>query len=88
VLEQSQGGRVAGVQEAPLPEIHDYVVSGDDSNRVQRITRGWSSERVLRALGAPVNTTTEANGYMTWYYGNGRAVTLDSRGRVVSSIGF
>jgi len=88
VLEQSQGGRFAGVQEAPLPEIHDYVVSGDNSNRVQRITRGWSSERVLRVLGAPVNTTTEANGYMTWYYSNGRAVTLDSRGRVVSSIGF
>jgi hypothetical protein len=88
VLEQSQGSRFTGVMEAPLPEVPDYVVSADSSNHVQRVTRGWSSERVLRVLGAPLNTTTEANGYMTWYYTHGRAVTLDPRGRVTSSIGF
>ena len=87
-LEQS-GGRVRqGVDEDALPHLPDYVVSGASATRLQHVKRGWSSERVLRALGAPLNTMTEANGYMTWYYADGRAVTLDPRGRVVSSIGF
>ena len=56
---------------------------GESALRFQHVKRGWTSERVLRAIGAPLNTTTEANGYMTWYYADGRAVTLDPRGRVV-----
>jgi hypothetical protein len=76
------------VNEEELPFTPDYVVSGDASTRLQSVKRGWTSERLLRAIGPPVNTVTEANGYMTWYYANGRAVTLDPRGRVSSSIGF
>jgi hypothetical protein len=87
VLEQS-GGRGRTVNEEELPYTPDYVVSGDASTRLQTVKRGWSSERLLRAVGPPVNTVTEANGYMTWYYPNGRAVTLDPRGRVSSSVGF
>jgi hypothetical protein len=87
-LERGQSARFAGVGAVPMPETHDYVVSTDDSNHLQRVTRGWSAERLLRAFGPPLNTVTEANGVMTWYYSNGRAVTLDARGRVVSSIGF
>lgn len=87
-LEQAQGARLAGTGAAAMPETHDYVVSADDSNRLAHVTRGWNSERVLRVLGAPLNTVTEANGFMVWYYSNGRAITLDARGRVVSSIGF
>ena len=87
VLEQS-GGRRSTVNEEDLPVTPDYVVSGDASTRLQAVKRGWSSERLLRAIGPPVNTVTEANGYMTWYYANGRAVTLDPRGRVSSSVGF
>lgn len=88
VVEQSGGARSGGVDESALPEIHDYVVPGQSANRLQHVKKGWSSERVLRTLGAPLNTVTEPNGYMTWYYANGRAVTLDPRGRVSSSIGF
>ena len=87
-LEQSGVRRGPGVDESQLPYLPDYVVPGESSMRLQHVKRGWSAERVLRALGAPLNTTTEANGYMTWYYANGRAVTLDPRGRVESSIGF
>lgn len=87
VLEQS-GGRGSNVNEEDLPVTPDYVVSGDPSTRLQAVKRGWSSERLLRAIGPPVNTVTEANGFMTWYYANGRAVTLDPRGRVSSSVGF
>lgn len=85
-----QGGvRVQqGVDEESLPHLPEYVVSGASAKRLQHIKRGWSSERVLRQIGPPLNTRTEANGYMTWYYADGRAVTLDPRGRVSSSIGF
>jgi len=88
VLEQTRAGWNPGVDPSALPETRSYVVSGDPSTRVQPIKRGWSSERVLRSYGAPLNTSTEANGYMTWYYGNGRAVTIDPKGRVSSSVGF
>jgi len=85
-----QGGVRAyqGVDEESLPHLPEYVVSGASAKRLQHIKRGWSSERVLRQIGPPLNTRTEANGYMTWYYADGRAVTLDPRGRVSSSIGF
>lgn len=86
-LEQT-GARGQGVNEAELPYKPDYVVAGERSTRLQTVKRGWSSERLLRAVGPPLNTVTEANGYMTWYYANGRAVTLDERGRVASSVGF
>lgn len=88
VLEQTGGIRGQGVNEAEMPYTPDYVVSGDPSLRLQTVKRGWSSERLLRAIGPPLNTVTEPNGYMTWYYANGRAVTLDPRGRVASSVGF
>jgi hypothetical protein len=87
VLEQS-GGRGSTVNEEELPYVPDYVVPGEASVRLQSVKRGWSSERLLRAVGPPANTVTGANGYMTWYYENGRAVTLDPRGRVASSVGF
>jgi hypothetical protein len=86
-LEQT-GARGQGVNEAELPYKPDYVVASERSTRLQTVKRGWSSERLLRAVGPPLNTVTEANGYMTWYYANGRAVTLDERGRVASSVGF
>jgi len=89
MIEQSGvRGRQGGVDENALPHLPGYVVAGSSATRYQHVKRGWSSERVLRALGAPLNTVTEANGYMTWYYADGRAVTLDPRGRVASSVGF
>jgi hypothetical protein len=88
VIEQTGGVRGPGINEGDLPYTPDYVVAGDESTRLQAVKRGWSSERLLRAIGPPLNTVTEGNGYMTWYYANGRAVTLDPRGRVASSVGF
>ncbi|HEY8517519.1 MAG TPA: hypothetical protein VIS07_18570 [Candidatus Binatia bacterium] len=87
VLEQSPHAS-SHVDPSALPEVRPYVVSGDGSSRLAPVKRGWSSERVLRVYGAPLNTVTEPNGYMTWYYANGRAVTIDPRGRVSSSVGF
>lgn len=88
VLEQGGGTARGALDPSLLPEVPPYVVAGETSLRVQHVKKGWTSERLLRALGAPVSTVTEPNGYMTWYYPNGRAVTLDARGRVTSSIGF
>lgn len=88
VLEQQGGGTARSTADPSLlPEVPSYVVAGKSSRRVQHVKRGWTSERLMRALGAPVRTVTGPNGYMTWYYENG-AVTLDSRGRVTSSVGF
>lgn len=87
-IEQNGARAYQGVDEETLPHLPEYVVSGASAKRLQHIKRGWSSERVLRQIGPPLNTRTEANGYMTWYYADGRAVTLDPRGRVSSSIGF
>ncbi|MEW6269432.1 MAG: cell division protein ZapB [Thermodesulfobacteriota bacterium] len=88
VLEESRQAWNPGVDPSALPELHPYVVSGSRSTRLEPVRRGWSSERVLRVYGAPLNTTADANGFVTWYYSNGRAVTIDPRGRVSASVGF
>jgi hypothetical protein len=52
------------------------------------VKKGWTAERVLRTFGEPLNTTAATSGQMTWYYSNGRSVTLDARGRVLTTVGF
>jgi hypothetical protein len=71
-----------------IPGPPSYVVSGQRPLSLSRINKGWTADRVLRAMGEPTGVTGGVTGVTTWYYSGGRAVTLDANGRVVSTAGF
>jgi len=75
-------------QQPNIPAPPAFVVSGQRSLSLTRIAKGWTADRVLRAMGEPTGVTGGVTGVTTWYYGGGRAVTLDANGRVVSTAGF
>ncbi len=68
--------------------LPSYVVPGSSSPTLHRVRRGWTAERVVRVFGEPLRVSGEAPGPVTWYYDQGRAVTIDRYGRVVSAVGF
>lgn len=55
---------------------------------LRTIKRGMSRNDVLRLVGQPTYVEPSAGGWTTWYYGYGRSVTFNSRGRVQSFVGF
>lgn len=55
---------------------------------LRSLKRGMSSAEVERLAGPPLAAVSGANGWVTWDYGGGRAVTFDQRGRVASLSGF
>ena len=86
-IEQQQ--LAANAPEQPnIPAPPAFVVSGQRPLSLTRIAKGWTADRVLRAMGEPTGVTGGVTGVTTWYYGGGRAVTLDANGRVVSTAGF
>jgi hypothetical protein len=86
--------RVAAVESEPAapPAAAPGALSAFENRRgipdLQRVGRGWTAERLIRTLGEPVQVTGGPPGPTTWSYPQGRAVTLDERGRVVSAVGF
>lgn len=85
-VEQALAGRAE--QEADVPRLPPYVVPAFQPPSLNRVRRGWSAERVLRTLGPPERVVRAAGGSSVWDYGDGRSVTVDGRGRVVSAAGF
>jgi hypothetical protein len=55
---------------------------------LRSLKRGMSSGDVERLAGRPLDVIDEGNGWTTWDYGGGRAVTFDNRGRVQSLTGW
>jgi hypothetical protein len=55
---------------------------------LRTIKRGMSRADVLRLVGQPSYVEQSGGGWMTWYYGYGRSVTFDARGRTQSFVGF
>jgi hypothetical protein len=55
---------------------------------LRTVKRGMSPAEVERLVGPPQYVEEAANGGMTWYYGFGRSVSFDGRGRVRGLVGF
>ena len=82
------GGYAANTGSGVLPSLPAYIVPETTSSRLRRVKRGWTANQVLKVLGKPAEVVSTNRGISTWNYGLGRSVTIDERGRVVSSIGF
>jgi uncharacterized coiled-coil protein SlyX len=55
---------------------------------LRSIKRGMAAGDVQRLLGQPQYVDDSRRGWSTWYYGDGRSLTFDDRGRVQSLAGF
>ncbi len=55
---------------------------------LRSLKRGMSAADVERLAGAPVFVDIASEGGETWYYGAGRSITFNARGRVESLAGF
>jgi hypothetical protein len=54
---------------------------------LRTIKRGMARNDVLRLYGQPSYVEQSGGGWTSWYYGGGRSVTFDGRGRVQSFVG-
>ena len=52
------------------------------------LKRGMSRGDVEHLVGAPDYVENGGNGWTTWYYGGGRSISFDGRGRVQAFVGF
>jgi len=55
---------------------------------LRSIKRGMSSADVQRLIGQPQYVEDTGGGWTTWYYGYGRSISFDARGRAKSLVGF
>ena len=77
-------------QPAPPPAQPTY---GEPQPRpayeaLRTIKRGMTRSDVSRLVGQPEYVEYGSGGWMTWYYGFGRSVSFDARGRVQGMVGF
>ncbi len=56
--------------------------------RLRTVKRGMSRAEVQRLVGEPTYVENGSGGWTTWYYGYGRSVSFDRRGRAQSLVGF
>ena len=88
-LEQREGALAAVQSPAPGP-APSY---GEPQPRpafeaLRTIKRGMSRSDVERLVGQPQYVENGGNGWTTWYYGYGRSVSFDGRGRAQALVGF
>jgi hypothetical protein len=55
---------------------------------LRSIKRGMSSTQVARLVGEPLSVEAGSEGAYTWYYGYGRSIMFNARGRAESLVGF
>jgi len=55
---------------------------------LRTIKRGMSRDEVVRLVGEPISVEDSGGGWATWYYGYGRSISFDARGRAQSFVGF
>src|SRR5262245_4019836 len=90
-LEQTQAALAAAQAEQAAPA----VAPGNGAppprpayERLRSVKRGMSRADVERLLGEPTYVDNGTGGWTTWYYGYGRSVSFDTRGRAQALIGF
>ena len=80
----------AALQPGPPPTVPSY---GEPQPRpgfetLRSVKRGMSRADVERLVGQPQYVESGNLGWVTWYYGYGRSVSFNPRGRVESLVGF
>jgi hypothetical protein len=90
-MEQRQNALTAQAQATPPPPAEPTY--GEPQPRpayeaLRGIKRGMAQGDVERLVGKPDSIEYGSNGWMTWYYGLGRSVSFDARGRATSMVGF
>lgn len=89
-LEQREAALAQSAAAPPAPLSPGY---GDPQprpayERLRTLKRGMTAAEVGRLVGQPQYVEQAAGGGMTWYYGFGRSVSFDRRGRAQGMIGF
>jgi hypothetical protein len=56
--------------------------------RLRTVKRGMTPAEVERLVGRPQYVEENSSGGMTWYYGFGRSISFDARGRAQGLVGF
>src|SRR5947199_246304 len=55
---------------------------------LRTVKRGMSRNEVQRLIGDPSFVEPSGGGWTTWYYGYGRSISFDARGRATALVGF
>jgi hypothetical protein len=92
-MEQQQIGLATAQQAAQPPPPPPPPSGGEPQPRpafeaLRTIKRGMSRAEVQRLVGTPSYVEPAGNGWTTWYYGYGRSISFDDRGRAQSLVGF
>ncbi len=80
--------------QAPQPVLEPPVASyGEPQPRpgyeaLRTVKRGMTPADVSRLVGEPQHIEESNSGWVTWYYGYGRSISFDQRGRARSLVGF
>ena len=80
----------AGPAEAASPTGFGEPQPRPAFEALRTVKRGMSRADVERLVGPPLSVEQSggARGWTTWYYGFGRSITFDGRGRAQSLVGF
>jgi hypothetical protein len=90
-IEQRQAALAAAQASVPPPPPAPSF--GEPQQRpgfeaLRTVKRGMSQSDVARLVGQPLYVERGSEGWSTWYYGYGRSVSFDGRGRAQGVVGF
>jgi hypothetical protein len=71
----------------PPPPSYGEPQPRSSREALRHVKRGMTSDEVARLIGRPLEIEAGAGGAVTWYYGYGRSITFDRRGRATSLVG-
>ena len=90
-LEQREAAAAAAVQASqapPAPASYGEPQPRPAYEALRTVKRGMSVTDVQRLVGDPTAVESSGGGWTTWYYGYGRSITFDARGRATALVGF
>ena len=87
-LEQREAALAAATPAPPPAPTYGEPQPRPGFEALRTVKRGMSHADVERLVGEPVTIETGARGWTTWYYGYGRSVSFNERGRVEAAVGF
>ena len=77
-----------GESVAPPPPSYGEPQPRPGFEALRSLKRGMSRADVQRLAGQPLYVESTTGGWDTWYYGYGRSISFDTRGRAQSFVGF
>ncbi len=92
---EQQGAALAAAQASqqagpppPPPPSYGEPQPRPGYETLRTVKRGMSRSTVQRLIGQPQYVEGGGGGWTTWYYGYGRSISFDGRGRAQSMVGF